>query len=533
MKNFSTLFTFLLLLTATLQLTAQRYLTEVFDDVTVTTDHVYGVNATILLLGLAGEALPEELKFDFYEPTGDTAEERPLILMFHTGSFLPIQLNQTVLGSRTDSTVVEMANRLAKMGYVVAMVDYRLGWNPAAETQPERALGLLQAAYRGFQDGHTAVRYFKKSYEEGNPFAIDTSKVAVWGVGTGGYIALGMAFFDKYSEIATTEFPPGKFLTDIDGDPSTLEPMVLLPINGDLEAKTVGVMPDPPLPPFPIGDTLCYPNLPEYSSEVHLCVNIAGAIGDLSWLEEGDMPVINFHVPSDPFTPYESGVLTVVATLDPIVEVQGGKLIAEKADDLGNNASFYTIEEEDDPYRQAAMEASAKAGHDYFEGLYPFNRPTNEHGNDEGDPWTWWEPAIWDAIPHPLGGTFHSEGLQNNADMSPEKARMYIDTIIGYFAPRAFRALDLTPVSEPILKEHHITVNVAPNPATASTFISTAAEKQILDVELLNMQGQSVLQYLHINHNQVRVDRENLPAGLYLVKLRFEEGVLTKKLIFR
>ena len=179
MKKINTLFAFLLLF-CVCQVNGQRYLTEVFDEVTVTTDQTYGVNATVLLVGIAGEALPEALKFDFYEPAGDTETERPLIVMFHTGNFLPIQLNNTVLGSRTDSTNVEMATRLAKMGYTVAMVDYRLGWNPAAETQPLRALGLIQATYRGIQDGRTAIRYFRKTADDGNPWGVDVNRITCW-----------------------------------------------------------------------------------------------------------------------------------------------------------------------------------------------------------------------------------------------------------------------------------------------------------------------------------------------------------------
>lgn len=535
MKKINTLLAFLLLL-GTLQLQGQRYLTEVFDEVTVTTDQTYGVNATALLVTIAGQALPEELKFDFYEPTEDTEGERPLVILFHTGNFLPIQLNRSVLGSRTDSTVVEVATRLARMGYVVASVDYRLGWMPEAETQPERALGLIQAAYRGIQDGRTAIRYFKKTYaEEDNPWGVDTTRIAAWGIGTGGYISLGLAYFDKYNEVITTQFPQGKFLTDLDGDPSTLEPMVIQAINGDPEAKTVGIMPDPPLPPFPAGDTLCYPNHVEYSSEFHLCVNQGGALGDLSWLEEGDMPAITFQVPTDPFAPYESAVLIVPTTGDPIVEVQGSKLVAEKSNEFGNNDILGTFPDLDsDPYTIAAKAAAMEVGHDYYEGLYPFIRPTNEFGNEEGDPWTWWEPSAWDTIPHPDGGTFHTNALEDNADMSPEKARMYIDTIMGYFAPRAYMALNLmTTSTEEVLTESDVQVDVAPNPATSAVIIRTDAENKMLAVELLDLNGQVVTTLNGIDNNEVHINRNNLPAGIYLAKLRFEQGVLTKKIVFK
>ena len=97
---------------------------------------------------------------DVYQPSGDTETSRPLVLVFHTGNFLPNVLNGQISGTKKDSSVVEICTQLARRGYVAASVDYRVGWNPLASTQPERALGLIQAAYRGLQDGRNAIRYF-------------------------------------------------------------------------------------------------------------------------------------------------------------------------------------------------------------------------------------------------------------------------------------------------------------------------------------------------------------------------------------
>ena len=60
MKKISTIFCCLVLALLTLQLQAQenRFLTEVFDQVTVTNDVVYGVNATVLAFSQVGEAIP-------------------------------------------------------------------------------------------------------------------------------------------------------------------------------------------------------------------------------------------------------------------------------------------------------------------------------------------------------------------------------------------------------------------------------------------------------------------------------------------
>ncbi|MFM9004188.1 MAG: alpha/beta hydrolase, partial [Flavobacteriales bacterium] len=132
--------------------TAQRYFSEVFTDVTVQSDMMYGINATVLAYPQLGQAIPQPLMMDVYSPTGDTETNRPVVLYFHTGNFLPTPQNGSPSGTKTDLNVVEMCSRLARMGYVVASCDYRLGWNPVATTQEERVYTLINAAYRGVQD---------------------------------------------------------------------------------------------------------------------------------------------------------------------------------------------------------------------------------------------------------------------------------------------------------------------------------------------------------------------------------------------
>ena len=172
-----------------------RYVEEVFDDVIVTSDLVYGTNISVLPALQGFPPGPQDLLMDVYTPAGDTETDRPLLLYFHTGNFLPIYLNGGATGTKTDSCTVELCTRFAKMGYVVASVDYRLGWNPLAATQSERTYQLINAAYRGVQDSRTAVRYFRKSVaEDGNPYGVSSDMVGMIGEGTGGYITL--CFFD-------------------------------------------------------------------------------------------------------------------------------------------------------------------------------------------------------------------------------------------------------------------------------------------------------------------------------------------------
>jgi acetyl esterase/lipase len=83
---------------------------------------------------------------------------------------------------------------------------------------------LINAAYRGIQDARTAARFMRsEAVDNGNPYNIDTEKIGVFGIGTGGYIVAGVATVDDYNEIVIP-----KFLIDLDGPgPGPVVPMVL------------------------------------------------------------------------------------------------------------------------------------------------------------------------------------------------------------------------------------------------------------------------------------------------------------------
>ena len=554
MKSTNTLLILLaFLFTSSWSMAQACYLEEVYSEVTITEDVTYGVNATALFLPIAGEALPQALLMDIYEPVGDgdgDEVERPLALVFHTGNFLPNVTNGQISGTKRDSSVVEFCTRLAKYGYTAAAVTYRFGWNPLAATQPERALGLIQAAYRGVQDGRTAVRFFKKTYEEDdNPYSIDPEKIAVVGLGTGGYLTLGMVGLTDYSEIVTTTNNPFKFLLDVNGDGVPETPMVVEVYHGDIEGKALAISPDDAFG-FPPGDTLNYPNHVDYDSDFQLCMNIGGALGDISWLEEGDPPIITVQSAFDIFAPYEDAVLIVPTTNDPIVQVQGGLAIAERQDELGNNQVFIDAGIDDD-FTQTAMGNSANAGHQYYEALYPYTREPNSNGLDEGVVVDWWDPNAlsppvegfpngvpWNMLPHPSGDTFNDQGQLTNEGMSAEKARMNIDTIFGYFAPRALAALDLDPdgctlVNVPILESSEVNLTVAPNPVGNEVVLTTAREMPMESVQVFDAKGQLLRNYPNVNNHLFFISRNNLPAGMYIVKINFESGTLAKKLMFK
>ncbi len=520
MKKFNfMLFAFLLFLSAgALRAQDGPYL-EAQYDVQVTLNQPYGVNATILplIFQQSTEAIPRPLVMDIYEPVGDDNTARPVMLVFHTGNFLPFPQNNGTGGTKSDSTVVEVCNRLAQRGFVACAIDYRLGWNPIDPSQDIRKFFLINAAYRGVQDTRTAVRYMRKlAQDENNPYNIDPERIGTWGIGTGGYIVAANATLEQYAEIVVP-----KFLIDLGTGPV---PMVIEGVNGNLDGTTVGIVP-PGYPVLPAGDTLCYPNHVTYEdgtpipSDISFTVNNGGALGDISWIDEETKPWVSFHVPTDPFAPYTTGTLTVPGTGDPddptddfaVVEVSGSYDIQAELSGLGTNDLFSGI-----PDAFIDFSEVADSRNDGYEGLFPF--PTDDPLNSA--PWDFY------ALDNP------------NADdppADPVVARTYWDTVFAYVGPRACLAMDLpcNLTSLERLDAAEIGLKVMPNPATSEVQIVAAPEYTIKAIEMYDVNGRLVQTFFDINHHTYQLPRGTAPAGMYFLKLRMKEGIAVQRLIFK
>ena len=91
-----------------------RYLDEVFSDVTVTSDIQYGTNISVLPALQGMPPAPQPLVLDLYEPTGDVETDRPLLLYFHTGNFLPTYINQSGLGTKPTAVRLRSARDMPR-----------------------------------------------------------------------------------------------------------------------------------------------------------------------------------------------------------------------------------------------------------------------------------------------------------------------------------------------------------------------------------------------------------------------------------
>lgn len=506
-----------------------RYLEPFFNQVEVERDIHYATNISVLY----GTPMPQELFLDLYQPAGDNEAERPVVILLHSGFFLPKYFNGRPTGEKRDSAVVELAVRLARMGYVSVAMDYRLGWLPLSEYEDVRGASFLQAIYRGQQDLRACVRYLRKTVnEDGNPHGIAPGRIAAWGLGTGGHLALSAAFLDRYEELLLPEF--------IYSD--SLAPFINPEVHGDVLGLEQA--------------TLNLPSHTGYSSDLQLCVSAGGALPSLSWIE-GESSVVpepaaaGFHVPTDPWTPFGNGpVLMHMGGPALILYLSGARVSVERANEMGGNYILQPANELENELNQIVEMLQSELFH--YPGQEPLTLSTDNFyplltpGFRVGDaPWEWWDTVAIAQEISILNDSFninlsaselHNNRLLSNPDMSPEKGRAYIDTMIRYFAPRACLALELESCwaalsSTDIPGDSPIELTIAPNPASDELLFRATPGVLIQEILLYDMKGKVLRVSTGIEAGEYRLKRQGLPPGAYVASVKSREGTASRLVV--
>ena len=261
--------------TSAIDTTSGRYYQPIFSAVTVTRDVAYGAAATY-----AGTTQP--LLLDVYQPSGDTVKRRPLIVFAHGGGF--------VFGSKADAYPVAFCTRLARLGYVVASIEYRLGYPATGLAVPADTARIAEAALRGGFDMKAAIRYFRQDAAGPKTYRINSSYVIAAGSSAGAFAALEAGYLDKASEV-----------------PSYINLAALGGIEGN--SGNAG-----------------------YSSAVAAVINLSGATESPSIIEAGNAPLCSAHGTADPTVPYFQGR---IGSLLPPKYVYGSGRLNPRASALG------------------------------------------------------------------------------------------------------------------------------------------------------------------------------------------------------
>lgn len=497
-----------------------RYVDDVFTDadIVVQADNVYGVNFSAYVPQSLGGPRVIPLFLDVYMPSPavDNEQDRPVVIYFHTGSFLPKGL-VSPMGERTDSAAVEICTRLAKKGYVAVSASYRLGWQPDNTSNLDLRRGSnLLAVYNAVQDAKNAVRYVRATSMQGDPFQVDPSQIMLLGQGSGGYITFAYATIDNLAEVTG----PAKFqyqgTTGIFGGSVSIgDPYVDTSVVGDWNGyggKAVITGQDSlGLPTIDMNATgRNIENLPGIPDDVTCVINLGGALGDEGWLEPGDVPMLSLHNIYDFYAPYDSGMVRVPVNNQfwDVVPVAGSYRAIRLANQNFNNYVFQR-----EAY-SGSVEWSIARNHPGnplgLSGIYPFAIPPADPNLPfavNSNPWDFWDPS------DPLGA---NETNPNNKAQS----MAYIDTVMNFIIPGMKSVMDANDIS--IAEPATVDFNMYPNPTNGDFRVKSTDE--ISEIRILDLTGR-VVAMERPGSNDFDISTNGWAPGVYIVQVK--SGTLT------
>ena len=309
----------LVVLTATVfsqsECDGERYMSDLFPDIQITSNIEYGENITEDILGFE---YTQTLYLDVYEPEGDNVNERPLIIFMFGGAF--------VSGSKNSPVMQELCTRYAKMGYVASAIDYRLTptliWNGSEEN-------AYKAVLKAIHDLKAAIRYFRMNDSLYDDFGVDTSRIYTGGSSAGAIASVNTAYLNEESEIP-------ELVIDFVNE------------SGGLEGLSGN---------------------PGFDSHFYGIVNLCGAVGDTNWIEFNDIPIVSVHGDEDTVVPYADDLVTLFGIN---LQVYGSYSIHQTMIDLGNQSALYTFEGEDHTpyaYSDAYMDVTIDFTKEYMYDL--------------------------------------------------------------------------------------------------------------------------------------------------------------------
>jgi len=253
-----------------------RFVDTMFSCVQVQKDIQYGTGifdwswGNLFCLNLNAPPYQTELplRLDWYEPCGDTLAIRPLVIAIHGGAWAQ--------GDKND--LAALCTDLAKRGYVVASINYRLSLpsNLLCWDLDVDSVRMMRAVFRAIQDAKASVRYFRANADT---YRIDTCNIFTLGVSAGAFTALGVAYLNQESE----RMGACGLQTQYDAWFGNW----ICPDMGSIEGKGGN---------------------PGFSSSVRAVVNLSGGLFDLNWIDDpSDPPLLTFHGTADDVVPYGYG----------------------------------------------------------------------------------------------------------------------------------------------------------------------------------------------------------------------------------
>jgi acetyl esterase/lipase len=181
-------------------------------------------------------------RLDFYEPAADSILNRPIIIWMHGGGFK--------FGTKTTRGTPIWSKTFAQRGYVCAAINYRLSKKRPLARFPD----LAEGCYDAIEDLRAALQFLKNNYRQ---YRIDTNRIVLAGNSAGSMIALQACYSNTSA---------------------------LLKLISHTDSTTI----------YPLHNPI----------KIAAIINFWGALFDINWLENSDVPVVSVHGSKDRVVPF-------------------------------------------------------------------------------------------------------------------------------------------------------------------------------------------------------------------------------------
>jgi len=387
----------------------------------------------------------------------------------------------------------------------------------------------LNAVYRAIGDMKQVVRLLRAS---ATTYGLDGNRIAVYGQGSGGYVALAYNSLDSWEETTLDKFTQGTGIDVIDTN-----------ISGNVDG---------------LGGLLNfydYQGVAQVDASIAASVNAGGALGDITWIDGNESPFITIHALRDEFAPFDTGTVIVPTTSEPVVDVNGPNTFMPRVNDLGLNDAFADLDGYEDP---ETLIARLRTGTPYTQDLANINVNTtsieiplnNAEGlytlllpRGESSPWEWWNEQsfrdYYDALlAAGLQPTETKDAIIAGADAGnpniKSQSLTFIDTIQNFIHPRLMRAMQLgnwEALSVPDGPDASSNVTLYPNPAHNVINIRTKGNTTVEYISLYDVTGKAVFEQRPVAGTIHEFSVADLQDGIYFLKMKTNQGEITERVM--
>ncbi|MEM6264842.1 MAG: esterase, partial [Bacteroidota bacterium] len=262
--------------------TGVRFYAPIFANVDSTIGVQFGQNTTV-------GGVTQDLLMDIYEPQGDTASRRPVIVLAFGGSFT----------EGTRKQLSELCINYARYGYVAATIDYRI-IDDIFQVLDTAALASVVAG--AASDMKAAIRFFREDAATSNVYKVNPDFIAAGGISSGAIAALNTAYVDSVGTL------PAFVKTALDQNGG---------FDGNSSANT------------------------QYSFQPQAVISFSGALNDVMVMDADDPPLYMVHDDQDDIVPF--GSKTIPVSFLYTVFLEGSQSMYTRLQALGVKSSLVVI----------------------------------------------------------------------------------------------------------------------------------------------------------------------------------------------